>query len=95
MNRIELKNRNRLWKVWLERGDEKSEWWEIKCGDPEVMNYGRFGYEEDPNHPYFFDLPDGPMLCIGDFLVNEKYRITEIRNTSLGVWFKLNEEKEK
>jgi hypothetical protein len=80
--------------VWLEKAGEE-EWWQLRIAQPSLFNYTRLIFEEEDNQGiYAVDPPGGPFISVGTEVgLGGVYIVEEIKNTSLGIFLLLKENK--
>lgn len=81
--------------IWLEKVGENSDWWQLRMDKPSLFNYTRLIFEEEDNQGiYAVDPPGGPFIYVGSEVgIGGPYIVGEIRNTSLGIFLLLKENK--
>ena len=82
---IKLYNRDGS-EVWLEDVGNNG-WWQLRMKPNQLFSYTRLLYEEEGQGIYAVDLPGGPFLSVCTEV--KEYKITEIKNTSMGIFLHL------
>jgi hypothetical protein len=73
--------------VWIGKVGEEG-WWQLRMDQPSLFNYTRLIFEEEDNQGiYAVDPPGGPFISVGSEV--EGLVVTEIKNTSLGIFLRL------
>ena len=92
--KIDFYNRDGF-NIWLERVGENSDWWQLRADQSSLFDYIDLTFENnDTNSIYAVDPPGGPFIFVGSEVgIGGPYIVREIRNTSLGIFIQLKENK--